>query len=81
MGIEKHNILYHRCQMLPFLKHLEGKKNSYEYIIRQFWCSQFLICLSFLFNTFPKELRKAIREDPETDAFVKRGVHIRRNEV
>jgi hypothetical protein len=26
MRIEKHNILYHRRRMLPFLKRLEGKK-------------------------------------------------------
>jgi hypothetical protein len=37
-----------------------------------------------IFNFFynpTKELRKAIREDPETHDFMKRGVQIRHNEV
>jgi hypothetical protein len=37
----------------------------------------FLICI---FNS-PKELRKAIREDPLTHDFVKRGVRSHRNKV
>jgi hypothetical protein len=28
MRIEKHNILYHRHCMLPFLKRLKGNKNT-----------------------------------------------------
>jgi hypothetical protein len=34
-----------------------------------------------VFNKIPIELRKAIREDPETHDFVKRGVQIHHNEV
>jgi hypothetical protein len=35
----------------------------------------------FVFLLFPKELRKAIREDPQTLDFVKRVVRAHRNEV
>jgi hypothetical protein len=34
----------------------------------------------FVFLLFPKKLRKAIREDPHTHDFVKRGVRAHRNE-
>jgi hypothetical protein len=33
------------------------------------------------FYNSPKELRKAIREDPQTHDFVKRGVQAHRNKV
>jgi hypothetical protein len=60
----------------PFLKRLEGNKNSYVYIFISFCVLNFW----FVYNS-AKELRNAIREDPETHDFVKRGVRIHRNEV
>jgi hypothetical protein len=80
MGIEKHNILYHRA-CCPFLKRLEGNKNTLmntlfiNFGVLKFW---------FVYNLYfkiPKELQKAISEDPETHDFVKRDVQIRCNEV
>jgi hypothetical protein len=40
-----------------------------------------LFILNLYFYNFPKELRKAIREDPQTHDFVKRGVRAHHNEV
>jgi hypothetical protein len=54
----------------PFLKGLEGNKQSLMNILFVNFC---IIRLLFVFNS-PKELRKAIREDPHTHDFVKRGV-------
>jgi hypothetical protein len=45
-------------------------------------CYEVLICfINLHFYYSPKELRKTIREDPQTHDFVKRGVRARRNEV
>jgi hypothetical protein len=41
----------------------------------------FVFNLYFYFYNSSKGLRKAIREDPKTRYFVKRGVRARRNEV
>jgi hypothetical protein len=68
--------------MLPFLKGLEGNKKSLMNILFVNFC---IIRLLFVFNLYfynsPKELRKAIREDPQTHDFVKRGVRAHRKEV
>jgi hypothetical protein len=40
-----------------------------------------IICFYLYFYNSPKEPRKAIREDPQTHDFVKRGVRAHRNEV
>jgi hypothetical protein len=66
----------------PFLKGLEGNKKSLMNILFIIFC---IIMLLFIFNLYfynsPKELRKAIREDPQAHDFVKRGVRARRNKV
>jgi hypothetical protein len=66
----------------PFLKGLEGNKKSLMNIL---FVNFFIIMFLFVFNLYfynsPKQLRKPIREDPQTHDFVKRGVRARRNEV
>jgi hypothetical protein len=66
----------------PFLKGLEGNKKSLMNILFINFC---IIRLLFIFNLYfynsPKELRKAIREDPQSHDFVKRGVRAHRNKV
>jgi hypothetical protein len=42
---------------------------------------RFLFILNLYFYNSPKELRKVIREDPQTHDFVKRGVRACRNDV
>jgi hypothetical protein len=44
------------------------------------FCVNFSVLNFFVCNR-AKKLRRAIREDPETHDFVKRGVRIRRSEV
>jgi hypothetical protein len=60
----------------PYLKHLEGNTKTIMYI----FCVNFSVLNFFVCNR-AKKLRRAIREDPETHDFVKRGVRIRRSEV
>jgi hypothetical protein len=68
--------------MLPFLKGFEGNKKSLMNILFVNFCIiMLLFILNLYFYNFPKELRKAIREDPQTHDFVKRGVRARHNEV
>jgi hypothetical protein len=66
----------------PFLKGLEGNKKSLMNILFINFC---IIRLLFVFNLYfynsPKELRKAIQENPHNHDFVKRGVRACRNEV
>jgi hypothetical protein len=54
----------------PFLKGLEGNKKTLMYI---FFLNFSVLNFLFVYNS-AKELRKAIREDPKTHDFVKRGV-------
>jgi hypothetical protein len=61
----------------PLLKRLKGNKNTVMNILFINFC---ILNFWFVYNS-PKELRNAIREDPETHDFVKRGVRIHRNEV
>jgi hypothetical protein len=69
-----------RC--CPLLKGLEGNKKSRMNILFVNFCViRFLFAFNLYFYNSPKELRKAIREDPEAHDFVKRGVRARHNEV
>jgi hypothetical protein len=68
--------------MLPFFKGLEGSKKSLMNILLINFCIirfLFVFNLYFYFYNSPKGLRKAIREDPKTHDFVKRGVRACRN--
>jgi hypothetical protein len=70
-----------RC--CPLLKGLEGSKKSLRNILFvNFLSYEVLIYfINLYFYYSPKELRKAIPEDPQTHDFVKRGVRAHRNEV
>ena len=64
------------------LKGLEGNKKSLMNILFVNFCIiRFLFVFNLYFYNSPKELRKAIREDPQTHDFVKRGVQAHRNKV
>jgi hypothetical protein len=61
----------------PLLKHLEGNKNKVMNIL---FINDGVIKFRFVYNS-PIELRRAIREDPETHDFVKRDVRIHHYKV
>jgi hypothetical protein len=73
-------IIEARC--CPFLKGLEGNKKSLMNILLINFCIIRLLFVFYLyFYNSPKETGKAIREDPQTHDFVKRGVRVHRNKV
>jgi hypothetical protein len=64
--------------MLPFFEGKKGLEGNKKSLINILFINFHIIRLLFVFNLYfynpPKELRKAIREDPQTHDFVKRGV-------